>query len=432
MNLEQARNEINRIDGQMRELFFARMKAVEAVAICKKEQGLPILDAGREAEVIERNAGGVPASMRSYYTDFLRETMRVSRAYQRDLLQMSEGKASRITMELGEDSYDILIERGILSHAEEHLNLDRRVLVVTDDGVPSQYAACLANACKNAFVVTLPQGEASKCEQNLCLLWQTMLERGMTRSDCVVAVGGGVVGDLAGFAAATYMRGIDFYNIPTTLLSQVDSSIGGKTAIDFGGMKNMIGAFYQPKRVLIDPALLSTLDRRQYAAGLAEVIKMAATLDGELFSVLEGGEETYHIDSIIYRALLIKKQVVEKDQKEGGLRRVLNFGHTLGHGIEAEAEGRLLHGECVAVGMLPMCSPDVRERLKRLLQSVGLPTRIDGEIEAVLSAVTHDKKAADEGIWTVWVPSVGNYSIQKMPMGAYLKQMRDYMEKGEG
>ena len=179
-----------------------------------------------------------------------------------------------ITLSLGEHSYDIVLEPGCLSNAGSLLNLNRKVLVVTDSGVPESYADTVASSALAAEVVRIPRGEASKSFDNYRLLLRRMLALGMGRGDCVAAVGGGVVGDLSGFAAACYMRGIDFYNIPTTVLSQVDSSIGGKTAIDLDGIKNVVGAFYQPRCVLVDPATLSTLPRRQIANGLAEAVKM--------------------------------------------------------------------------------------------------------------------------------------------------------------
>ena len=236
-------------------------------------------------------------------------------------------------MNLGSHSYDIFVERGILRRAGELLNLNRRVLVVTDDGVPPEYAQALAARCAHAVVETLPQGEASKSFAMLERLCTRMLQEGFTRADCVAAVGGGVVGDLAGFAAAAYMRGIDFYNIPTTLLSQVDSSIGGKVAVNLDGVKNCVGAFHQPRRVLIDPDTLATLPPRQLANGMAEAVKMALTSDAALFALFERGEERERLEEVIVSSLRIKQSVVEQDEKETGLRRVLNFGHTLGHGI---------------------------------------------------------------------------------------------------
>ena len=188
---------------------------------------------------------------------------------------------SVLHMELGANSYDITVERGALQRAGELLKLGRKVLIVTDDGVPFRYSDKIASFCKEPYVVTLPQGERNKCMSTYMLLLEKMVENNFTRNDCVVAVGGGVMGDLAGFVAASYMRGVDFYNVPTTLLSQIDSSIGGKVAVDFAGYKNLVGAFYQPKAVLIDPDVLSTLPSRQLACGMAEAVKMFATFNAE-------------------------------------------------------------------------------------------------------------------------------------------------------
>ncbi|MEE1319023.1 MAG: 3-dehydroquinate synthase family protein, partial [Ruminococcus sp.] len=250
-----------------------------------------------------------------------------------------------IHMDLKENSYDILVERGILNRAGEILNLKRRVLVVTDSGVPEIYAKTVAKQCKEPIICTVESGEASKSLETFGTLLQKMLDNNFSRKDCVVAVGGGVVGDLSGYAAASYMRGIDFYNIPTTFLSQIDSSIGGKTAINLGNVKNIVGAFYQPKKVLIDPDVLSTLPERQISNGLAEAVKMALTSDSELFDIFEKEDIKEKIEKIIIRSLNIKKNVVEQDEKESGLRKILNFGHTIGHGIETSSE--LYHGECV-------------------------------------------------------------------------------------
>ena len=269
----------------------------------------------------------------------------------------------KIHMNLQEQSYDILVQRGILESAGEHLNLNRRVLVVTDSGVPAAYAKTLAQQCRESVILTVDAGEGSKSLETFGRLLGAMLDHGFSRKDCVVAVGGGVVGDLSGFAASAYMRGIDFYNIPTTLLSQIDSSIGGKTAINFGGVKNIVGAFYQPKKVLIDPELLKTLPKRQISNGLAEAVKMAMTSDRVLFELFENEDIQSHIDDIIIRSLNIKKIVVEQDEKEAGLRKILNFGHTIGHGIESSGNmSELYHGECVALGLIPMCAEAIRPR----------------------------------------------------------------------
>ena len=330
-----------------------------------------------------------------------------------------------LNLNLPNGGYPIYIERGALDRAGELFSLDRRVLIVTDSGVPASYATRVAEQCQTAHVVTVPEGEGSKSLATLELLLGEMLKNNFARTDCVVAVGGGVVGDLSGFAASTFMRGIDFYNIPTTVLSQVDSSIGGKVAVNFGGVKNIVGAFYQPKAVIIDPEVLSTLPKRQIANGLAEAVKMSLTGDAELFELFEKGEAIESIDTVIERSLRIKKAVVEEDEKESGIRRILNFGHTLGHGIEGASEGNLYHGECVALGMLPMCSPDVRARLTSVLQSLGLPTKFEGDIETVLNLTTHDKKCEGTSVNAVFVDAVGSYRIQKMPLAEWQQYIRE-------
>ena len=224
-----------------------------------------------------------------------------------------------IRMELG-SSYNIEVERGILERASDYLNLNRKVMIVTDDGVPSVYAEIFAKQCKEAYIKVIPQGEANKTLQTVESVLQEMLDNQFSRKDCVVAVGGGMVGDLAGVTASLYMRGIDFYNVPTTLLAQVDSSIGGKTAVNLGGIKNVVGAFYQPKAVLIDPDTLSTLSERLLINGLMEALKMGLTNDEYLVAMLQEKDWKKHLEEIIERALLIKKYVVEQDEKESHLR----------------------------------------------------------------------------------------------------------------
>ena len=320
-----------------------------------------------------------------------------------------------IHMNLGEDSYDIVVERGALAGAGQYLNLNRRVLVVTDSGVPAEYAAEVAGQCKDAVICTVETGEASKSLEVFGRLLQTMLDSGFSRKDCVVAVGGGVVGDLSGFAASAYMRGIDFYNIPTTLLSQIDSSIGGKTAINFGGVKNVVGAFYQPKRVLIDSELLRTLPPRQISSGLAEAIKMSLTSDRELFEIFESKDIYSNLDEIIVRSLNIKKSVVEQDEKETGLRRILNFGHTVGHGIESsEGLSELYHGECVALGMIPMCGEAIRPRVIEVLKKCNLFRVLEYDWESITEAAFHDKKADGDTVTVTTVSEIGCFEMKSM------------------
>ena len=310
-----------------------------------------------------------------------------------------------LRMELGERSYDILIERGCLQQAGRLLHLNRKVCIVTDEGVPRQYVEKLAAQCASPVIVTVDAGEETKTMETVTKLCRVMLERGFSRKDCVAAVGGGMVGDLAGFAAACFMRGVDFYNIPTTLLSQVDSSIGGKTGVNLDGVKNIVGAFWQPQKVLIDPDTLDTLSPRLYAEGMAEAVKMALASDEKLFEQLEQGD--LPVEELLYGALSIKKAIVEQDEREGSIRKLLNFGHTIGHGVESAAKGSLYHGECVAIGLLPMCSQPVRARLQPVLERLGLPTSTDLDKEQIWQAMQHDKKSNSSGFSAVFVDQPG-------------------------
>lgn len=333
---------------------------------------------------------------------------------------------SVLHMDLGERGYDITVERGALARVGQLLRLDRRVLILTDEGVPAAYAEAVAACCKQPCIVRLESGEQNKCIETYTHILRAMIEAGFDRGDCVVAVGGGVMGDLAGFVAATYMRGVDFYNIPTTLLSQIDSSIGGKVAVDLDGYKNIVGAFYQPQAVVIDPDVLKTLDDRQLACGMAEAIKIFATFDADMFEQVERDGKNINIDKVILRALELKKMVVEQDERESGLRRVLNFGHTVGHAVERL--GGLLHGECVALGMLCMSAPRVRERIEKSIAAFGLPTAWQGSAEALERAILHDKKAAGDTVTAIIVDEIGAYRQVKLTAEQIVKQSGEVLE----
>ena len=336
-------------------------------------------------------------------------------------------------MNLGERGYDINIGRGLLKCAGEIWNLNRRAFIVTDSGVPKEYAETVAALCGTAKIVTVPEGEGSKSPEVYVKLLGEMVDFGLTRSDCAIAVGGGVVGDLTGFLAASYMRGIDFYNAPTTMLSQVDSSIGGKCAINLSGVKNIVGAFHQPKGVIVDLDTLKTLPKRQLSNGLAEAVKMALTSDAELFSLFENEEiDDSVIERVVIAALNIKKRVVEEDECESGIRRILNFGHTLGHAIEAEEGlGGLYHGECVALGMLPVCSDEVKSRLISVLEKLTLPTSYEGDINAALKYITHDKKCEGDYIRIVRVNKVGEYEILKTSTDEFIREIKNTLSEKE-
>lgn len=328
-------------------------------------------------------------------------------------------------MELGKDSYDIVLLRGGLKAAKEYLDLQRKVMIITDTGVPLQYAETIADQCREAFIKVVETGERSKSLQTVEEILTEMLEHQFGRKDCVVAVGGGVVGDLSGVVASLYMRGIDFYNVPTTVLSQVDSSIGGKTAVNLAGIKNIIGAFHQPKAVLVDSDTLKTLPDRQVVNGLMEALKMGVTSDETLYEIFKEGNWKDALDEIIRRALLVKKYVVEQDEKENHLRKILNFGHTIGHGFESAAKGKLLHGECVALGMLYMSSENVRKELLTIYDKLGfkIPDISGLDMNEIRQAVQHDKKASSQSCSVVYVEQIGNGTIEEWSMERVLGRL---------
>ncbi len=319
-----------------------------------------------------------------------------------------------IPIGLGAHSYDIVLERGAIKKVGELFGIKGKVLVVTDSGVPCEYSECVASQFGESYIYTFHQGEQSKNFDTYKAICEKLLEYSFTRKDAIIAVGGGVVGDMSGFAAATYMRGIDFYNIPTTVLSQVDSSIGGKTAIDLNGVKNIIGAFYQPKKVMIDPDVLSTLPERMIKNGLAESLKMGMNFNKELFEMFRNESYLDNIDKIIELSLLIKKRVVEEDEKEAGLRKSLNFGHTIGHGIETTLNGELFHGECVALGIIPMCGDKIKNDVIAVIKNIGLPTEYVFDRERVEEIISHDKKSGGEKITVVKCDEIGSFYFEEL------------------
>ncbi len=428
-DIKRSREKINEIDKSMANLFCERMNAVKEIAEYKAEHSLPIIDSNRENEVIENNSKLVSdPQLKAHYINFIKGNMSISRSYQAELYPdhssgviYEDGNVKRIPISLGEDSYDVILGCGTLSSVHKYMDLDRKVLILTDSGVPTEYSQSVASRCKDALIHTVEMGEQSKNLASFEEILSIMAAHQFTRSDCVVAVGGGVVGDLAGFVAASYMRGIDFYNVPTTLLSQVDSSIGGKVAIDLGGYKNIVGAFYQPKCVIIDPELLLTLDIRQVRAGLVESLKMATTSDSVLFEAFENDEYLNDIEYVILRSLLIKRGIVERDVHESGERRILNFGHTIGHAIESKSG--LLHGECVALGMLYMCSDEVREKLFNIISGMGLDTSCDLSADELFDYVLRDKKASGDKITVTYVSEIGSAELIKIP----ITKIKDYI-----
>ncbi len=424
--LKEARERIENIDCELQWLFLERMRAVGEVAKYKSAHGLCVHDPEREGALTEMLCAKLPPDtspeLSGLYRRFLEGELALSKEYQRSLISAED--KTRMHISLGERGYDIHLIRGGLSRVGELLELYRRVLIVSDTGVPVEYAEAVALAAAEPVRLTLPEGEGSKSPENLLCLLKKMQESGFDRGDAVVAVGGGMVGDIAGLAASLYMRGIDFYNIPTTLLSMVDASVGGKTAVDLGTAKNMIGCFYQPRGVLIDADTLKTLPKRQLCCGYAEAMKMGLTSDAELFYMLERGAGEVDIYDIIRRALAVKISVVERDERESGLRRVLNFGHTLGHAIEASSRGKILHGEAVALGMLPMCPPELSARILQIMERLGMPITPASGLADIADQLRYDKKRSGNTYTTVTVTAPGSYSFTEMTSDTLISRMK--------
>lgn len=323
------------------------------------------------------------------------------------------GECMKLRMELDQRSYDIHVERGCLDHLGDYLDSKRRYFVITDCGVPLVHIDKVQEQLKQCTTFTIPQGESSKSfiwYQN-CIT--AMLMEKITRNDCVLAIGGGVVGDLAGFVAATYMRGVDFINIPTTTLAQIDSSIGGKVAINVDSTKNCVGAFYQPKLVLIDPNVLDTLSERHYNNGLIEALKTGLIADQELFDIFSRNTMKDNIEEILIKSLKVKKHVVEVDEKETGLRKILNFGHTIGHGYESALHlNQYYHGECVGLGMLAIIeNQEIKEKVRSILIQMDCPTEVDVDKEEVFRFIENDKKSNGSTITVVQVNTIGKAEL---------------------
>lgn len=335
----------------------------------------------------------------------------------------------KLHMELGINSYDIVLERGCIHKLTQYIDVNRKVMVISDDGVPNEHIQVVMSQLPQGYVHIVKQGEGAKSLNVFEELCVDLLEHQFSRKDLIIALGGGVVGDLSGYVAACYMRGIDFVQIPTTTLSQIDSSIGGKVAINLHDVKNIIGAFYQPKKVLIDPDTLSTLPRRHYINGLVEALKAGLIYDASLFELFESNEIDQNIDLIIAKALQVKKAVVEQDEKEQGLRKILNFGHTIGHAIETSYHLHdFYHGECVALGMLYFISDtSLSKRVRSIYQTLGLQETVPVKVEEWLQIMRNDKKADQHEVDTIWVNTVGHAEIKKMTFD----EVRELMESAQ-
>ncbi|MDO4452042.1 MAG: 3-dehydroquinate synthase [Lachnospiraceae bacterium] len=319
-----------------------------------------------------------------------------------------------MNIQLAERTSRIYIERDCRLHLEKYISLDCKVMVITDEGVPKQYHEEVLKQCKNGYLFVAKQGEETKSLEVYEQILQKLLALDFSRKDLIIALGGGVIGDLSGFVAGTFKRGMRFASIPTTTLSQIDSSIGGKVAVNMGEVKNVVGTFYHPEAVLIDLNTLSTLPERHYNNGLVEAVKAGLIGDAELFELFEKTEHIENdLEEIIVRALRVKKNVVEQDEKEENLRKILNFGHTIGHAIESiyHLEG-YYHGECVGIGMMMILEKEeIRERLRKVLCKLNVPLSADYDVEEVIHFIKKDKKANGKYVTVVQVDKVGEAKL---------------------
>lgn len=338
----------------------------------------------------------------------------------------------KLTVNLGKDSYPIYIENNILSQAGNYIRKmyhGKRIMIISDDNVFPLYGDTLIRTLDSdyeCYHLLLPHGEATKDFQTLPAVYKAMLEAKISRSDLVIALGGGVIGDLTGFAAASYLRGVRFVQIPTSLLAQVDSSVGGKVAVDLPEGKNLVGAFYQPSLVLIDPLVLNTLKERFINDGMGEVIKYGCIKDADLFKTLESHSSfedlKEELPSIITRCVDIKRMVVENDPFDTGERMLLNFGHTLAHTIEQHFHyQRESHGEAVAIGMYQitriaeekgLTPKGTAARIQKVLKTYGLPFECGLTLGTLTEAIALDKKNLNGNLNVILLHEIGDSYIE--------------------
>jgi 3-dehydroquinate synthase len=348
---------------------------------------------------------------------------------------------------LPEKTYEIIVRRHALDSVGEwiaSLWQNKKIAIISDENVYPIYGDKIHHQLTNYEVChyAVPAGESSKSLTMANNLYEFLADQQFTRSDAIIALGGGVVGDLASFVASTYMRGIAFVQIPTSLLAQVDSSIGGKTAVNSSKAKNKIGTFAQPDGVMIDPETLNSLPELRVREGIAEIIKCGAISDASLWQDLEkltGLQDLLeHSEAIISKALNVKKTVVEEDEFDNGSRLLLNFGHTIGHAIENTAGyGKISHGEAVAIGMVQISqtaeekglSPKgITDEIKAMNQKYGLPNAYQPwEAEKFYSAITHDKKARGDSLNIILLDEIGQARIQKIK----LIEIKDFLIEGK-
>ncbi len=341
-----------------------------------------------------------------------------------------------ITVDVGHTKYPLYIERGTLNHSGKYIKKaypKAKAVIISDENVYPLYGGKVIKSLKQEDVcvetIVLPAGEKTKTHEKLLRVYDELVKLGIQKSDVIVSLGGGVIGDLAGYAAATYLRGVGFVQIPTTLLAQVDSSIGGKVAVNLSSGKNLVGAFYHPALVIIDSDTLKTLKDEDFASGMAEAIKTGAIADAKLFELIEknGGRKKAIeiIDEIVASCCKIKADVVRQDELDNGLRMILNFGHTLGHAIEKQPGNTMTHGQAVAVGMtvfsklgenLNITEIGTSDRIKKVSSAFGLPYDTDADKQKLVEVMARDKKIRDGELNVVLIEKIGKAMIHKVPI----------------
>lgn len=309
------------------------------------------------------------------------------------------------------DSYPIIIEPEALSKIHQWIDPTKDNLIITDTGVPKVHINKVMKTLNTTHIITVKEKERSKSFSTYESIIHQMQEKNFSKETCIIALGGGVIGDLAGFVASTYLRGIDFIQVPTTLLSMVDSSIGGKVAINTPYAKNSVGAFYFPKKVIIDPTVLETLPQREYNHGMAEVIKMALTSNKLFYHDLK--HQLLDRENIIYQSIKIKKHIVEQDPYDKHERHLLNFGHTIGHALEQFHNYQYLHGECVAQGIRFMVKDQPFEKdVLNLLKLYNLDKDIPYQKNALIKYLKNDKKQTKDALKIILLKELGNGYIK--------------------
>ncbi len=322
------------------------------------------------------------------------------------------------TVKLTDAQSRVIIEKGCHKRLKDYMNFSGKVMIISDDNIPQSIKQAVASQFDNAQLFQVKSGEGAKSLTVYSDIISKLLAEKFSRSDLIIALGGGVIGDLAGFVASTYKRGCRFASIPTSTLAQIDSSIGGKVALNADKVKNSIGAFYHPEFVFVDTDTLKTLEKRHFYNGLAEALKAGCIQDEKLYEIFKQHAQDIcpdspYLEEIIIRSLLVKRDVVQKDEKEKNIRKILNFGHTIGHAIESCSFEKYYHGECIANGMLMIEENEkIKNELKDIMKKMNIPVIEDIDADRCFEFIKNDKKAAGGNIDIVKVDKIGAAYLQ--------------------